>query len=68
MKHKTSSKASGETARMRRLAWSFAVCICPKVHFLMTQLKYAPIYAQKFIHMFDLASFVYSVTFKKGDF
>ena len=36
---KANSKASGETAQMRRLAWSFAVCICPKAHFLTTWLK-----------------------------
>ena len=34
------SKASDEPARMRMLAWSFAVCICSKAHFLTTWLLY----------------------------
>ena len=33
------SEGSGETARMRRLAWAFAVRLCDKYHNLMNWLK-----------------------------
>ena len=36
------SEGSGETARMRRLAWAFAGRLCDKYHNLMSWLKYAP--------------------------
>ena len=34
------SEGSGETARMRRLAWAFAGCICDKYHNIMSWLKH----------------------------
>ena len=34
------SEGSGETARMRRLAWAFAGCLCDKYHNLMSWLKW----------------------------
>ena len=40
---KANSKASGETARMRRLAWSFAVCICPKALSEKASQSYGPL-------------------------
>ena len=36
------SEGSGEAARMRRLAWSFAGRICDKYQNLMSWLKYTP--------------------------
>ena len=38
-----SSGGSGETAQMRRLAWTFAACICDKYQICLTR----PIYQQK---------------------
>ena len=34
------SEGSGETARMRRLAWAFAGRLCDKYHNLMSMLGY----------------------------
>ena len=34
------SEGSDETARMRRLAWAFAGCLCDKYHNLMSWLNY----------------------------
>ena len=34
------SEGSGETARMRRLAWAFAGRLCDKYHNLMSWLKF----------------------------
>ena len=34
----TNSEGSGETARMRRLAWAFASRLCDKYHNLMSWL------------------------------
>ena len=46
---KTNSKASGETVRMHRLAWNFAVCICHKAHFPTTWFK-SPTSSLKYEH------------------
>ena len=38
----TNSEGSGETSRMRRLAWAFAGRLCDKYHNLMNWLKWWP--------------------------
>ena len=51
----TNSEGSGETARMRRLAWSIAGRLCDKYHTLMSWLKWVnglPYHSRKF--NFDL--------------
>ena len=35
---KATSKTSGEIARVRKLVWSFALCMCHNTHFATTQL------------------------------
>ena len=45
----TSSGGSGETARMRRLAWTFAACIGDKYQIRLTQSIYSKTYMYMFI-------------------
>ena len=40
------SEGSGETARMRRLAWAFAGCLCDKYHNLTSWLNFSIPYVQ----------------------
>ena len=41
------SEGSGETARMRRLAWAFAGRLCDKYHNLMSWLNYMSVWHSK---------------------